>query len=146
MTLLTVDNPERRSIVELDAASRVRRIVEKPPPNQISSRLVNAGISVVEPGILSWLPADQYVDFGDDVFSRILASGLPIIGYPATEILNHIDTSRDIQKPQQQAEYVAPRAKMHYTPRNISQLTQKAFPQVALSGSDEPSAVDQPGA
>ena len=147
MTLFTVDNPEKRGIVELDAASRVRRIVEKPPPTQISSRLVNAGIFVVEPEILSWLTADQHVDLRYDVFSRILASGLPVIGYPATEILNHTDTSNDFQKPQQLAtEHVALRAKMHYTPHNISQLNQKALPQVAFSGSDEPSAVDQPGA
>jgi mannose-1-phosphate guanylyltransferase/phosphomannomutase len=99
MTLHSVENPGNRSIVELNAESRVHRIVERHSPSRVSSHLVNAGIFVSEPEIFSWLPANQHVDFDPSVFSQILASGLPIIGYPVTDSLNHTDILDDSQEP-----------------------------------------------
>ncbi len=100
MALYSVDNPTECGIVELDAQSRVRRFVEKPAPDRVFSRLANAGIFVVEPEVLSWLPADRYLDFGHDVFPGMLASGQAIVGHPITDTLIDIGTPESYRKAQ----------------------------------------------
>ena len=103
MALYAVDNPTACGIAELDAESRIRRFVEKPAPDQVFSRLANSGIFVVEPEVLSWLPADQPLDFGRDVFPGMLAAGQAIIGYPIAEPLIDIGTPENYQKAQRLA-------------------------------------------
>jgi NDP-sugar pyrophosphorylase family protein len=103
MALYSVDNPTECGIVELDAQSRVRRFVEKPEPDQVFSRLANAGIFIVEPEVLSGLAAEEPLDFGHDVFPRLLASGQSIIGYPITDTLIDIGTMENYQKAQRLA-------------------------------------------
>jgi NDP-sugar pyrophosphorylase family protein len=100
MGLYTVDNPTACGIVELDARSRVRRFVEKPAPDQVFSRLANAGILVVEPQVLHWLPAGQYLDFGHNVIPRMLVEGQPVTGYPITDTLIDIGTLENYQRAQ----------------------------------------------
>lgn len=103
MALYSVNNPTECGIVELDAQSRVRRFVEKPAPDQVFSRLANAGIYVIEPEVLSWLPEEQHLDFGHDVFPQMLASGQPIVGYPITDSLIDIGSMENYQKAQRLA-------------------------------------------
>jgi NDP-sugar pyrophosphorylase family protein len=103
IALYSVDNPTECGIVELDAQSRVRRFVEKPAPDQVFSQLANAGVFAVEPEVLSWLPADQRLDFGHDVFPQLLAAGHAILGHPITDTLIDIGTPENYQKAQQLA-------------------------------------------
>jgi NDP-sugar pyrophosphorylase family protein len=103
MALYAVDNPTECGIVELDDHSRVRRFAEKPAPDQVFSRLANAGIYVVEPEVLSWLPADRQLDFGHDVFPQMLASGQTIAGYPIADALIDIGTPENYRKAQKLA-------------------------------------------
>ena len=103
MALYEVDNPTACGIVELDDQSRVRRFVEKPAPDQVFSRLANAGIFVVEPQVLSELPQEQYLDFGRDIFPQMLVKGQTIMGYPITTPLIDIGTPENYQKAQQLA-------------------------------------------
>jgi mannose-1-phosphate guanylyltransferase len=100
IALYTVDNPTECGIVELDDQGRVRRFMEKPAPDQVFSRLANAGIFVTEPEVLSDLPADRFIDFGHAVFPRLLASGHKLIGYPTTSTLIDIGTPQKYQKAQ----------------------------------------------
>lgn len=103
MTLYAVNNPTECGIVELDAQSRVRRFVEKPAPGQVFSQLANAGILVVEPQVVSGLPADRRLDFGHDVLPQMLTLGQPIAGYPITDTLIDIGTPENYQKAQRLA-------------------------------------------
>jgi NDP-sugar pyrophosphorylase family protein len=103
MALYEVDDPGDDDIVELDPRSQVQRLVRDPAPNKVGSRLANAGILVIEPEILSGLPADQHLDFDHDVFPQMLASGQPIIGHPVTDNLIHVSTPDDYQKAEQLA-------------------------------------------
>jgi NDP-sugar pyrophosphorylase family protein len=100
MALYEVENPTACGIVELDEQARVRRFVEKPAPDEIFSRLANAGVFVVEPDVLSWLPAGQTVDFGRDVFPQMLRLGQTIAGYPMQDALIDIGTKESYQKAQ----------------------------------------------
>lgn len=100
MSLYAVDNPTECGIVELDEQSRVRRFVEKPAPDQVFSRLANAGIFVVEPNVLSWVPTGCPIDFGHDVFPQMLTTGQAIVGYPIEDALIDIGTPENYRKAQ----------------------------------------------
>jgi NDP-sugar pyrophosphorylase family protein len=67
-------------IVEVDGQGRVQRFLEKPTSDQVFSRLVNGGLYVLSPDILSELPDKSPCDFGHDVFPALLAAGLPVYG------------------------------------------------------------------
>ncbi len=81
MGLYHVPDPWNRGIVEVDAAQHIVRFVEKPPRDQVFSNLANAGIYILEPEVLDRIPAEQFYDFGHDVFPGLLAEGVRIAGY-----------------------------------------------------------------
>ena len=72
-------------IVGLDAASRINRFLEKPPPEQVFSHWVNAGIYLLEPPVLEAIPGDGPSDFGREVFPRLLSQGAALFGYRLSE-------------------------------------------------------------
>jgi NDP-sugar pyrophosphorylase family protein len=137
MALYAVDNPTECGIVELDARSRVRRFEEKPAHDQVFSRLANAGVLVVEPEVLSWLPADRHLDFGHDVFPNMLATGQSIVGYPITDTLVDIGTMESYQKAQQLvAQRVAARAQTDLSSQIVAPTVQNVFQRFVLAHSD----------
>ncbi|RMF03781.1 MAG: nucleotidyltransferase family protein [Chloroflexi bacterium] len=85
MGLYRVPDPWNRGIVELDSNKSIVRFVEKPPKDLAFSNLANAGIYVLEPEILNWIPANTHYDFGHDVFPNLLAQGVKVAGYVINE-------------------------------------------------------------
>jgi mannose-1-phosphate guanylyltransferase/phosphomannomutase len=81
MGLYRVPDPWNRGITQLNEARMIVRFAEKPPKDQIFSNLANAGIYVLEPEVLDWIPPDQIWDFGSNVFPDLLEKGVPIAGY-----------------------------------------------------------------
>ncbi len=92
VALYEVPNPTACGIVELDGQQRIRRFVEKPPPEEVFSNLANAGIYILEPAVLGFVPPETPFDFGRDLFPAILDVGLPIMGFPIHEPLIDIGT------------------------------------------------------
>jgi mannose-1-phosphate guanylyltransferase len=80
MALTEVENPEGFGIVELDERSRISRFKEKPKSHEIFSNLINAGIYVLEPEVLDFIPEDEKFDFSKNVFPTLLEEGLIIHG------------------------------------------------------------------
>jgi len=76
-----VRNPSRFGVVQLDDARRIRRFVEKPRPGQAPSRLINAGIYMIEPSLLSLIPPNRKVSLERDIFP-ILARKGRLSGFP----------------------------------------------------------------
>ena len=81
LALYQVDDPSRCGLVDTDEQGRVRRFIEKPDPAEIFTDLANGGIYLVEPEILSYIPAGQFYDFGHDLFPKLLTQNIPIYGY-----------------------------------------------------------------
>ncbi len=81
-------------IVGLDADNRITRFLEKPSPEQVFSHWINAGIYVLEPGVLEAIPEGKFYDFGRDLFPALLDRGGPLYGYlmGENELLWLIDT------------------------------------------------------
>jgi NDP-sugar pyrophosphorylase family protein len=104
------EDPIHGGIVGLDAQDRITRFLEKPAPNEVFSRWVNAGIYVLEPGVLDAIPAGRPVDFGRDVFPAMLAAGRALYGYRMSgpERLWWIDRSEDLQRVEREWETIEP--------------------------------------
>ena len=62
----------------VDAAGRVTRFVEKPPRNEIFSDLTNAGVLVMDPPILRYVPAEGFSDISRDLLPALLQAGVPV--------------------------------------------------------------------
>ena len=91
-------------IVDLDASDRILRFFEKPRPEQVFSRWVNAGIYILEPEVMSYIPANDPSDFGRDVFPAMLADGQSLYGYRLSpgERFWWSDTLEDLQRTQRE--------------------------------------------
>lgn len=92
VALYRVPNPTECGLVDMDEAGRIRRFVEKPPPEEVFTDLANAGIYVLEPHVLSYVPQGRFCDFGRDLFPQLLAAGEPLFGYPIRHYLLDIGT------------------------------------------------------
>ncbi|MGB0617315.1 MAG: sugar phosphate nucleotidyltransferase [Candidatus Poseidoniaceae archaeon] len=89
--LVEVEDPSSFGIVGLGATNDadvdgdlrggyVRRFAEKPALKDAFSRLINAGVYIVEPEALAMVPAGVKYDFSRDLFPSMLEAGLPIAG------------------------------------------------------------------
>lgn len=87
MGLYQVPDPWNRGIVELDHSQMIVRFAEKPPRDQVFSNLANAGIYVLEPEVLNYIPPEQEYDFGHDVFPDMLAKDVQVAGYIIEDLL-----------------------------------------------------------
>ena len=91
MTLYRVPNPSECGIVSLDERGKVIRFVEKPAIDDVFSDLAHAGVSVMDPELLQFIPPGRFYDFGRDLFPRLLQSGVPIYGWPLPDKAYLID-------------------------------------------------------
>jgi mannose-1-phosphate guanylyltransferase len=73
--LIPVEDPSAFGVVELDAAGRVVRFVEKPPAGSAPSNLINAGTYVFEPGVLARIPTGRRVSIERETFPLIADDG-----------------------------------------------------------------------
>ncbi|MFC2004490.1 sugar phosphate nucleotidyltransferase [Chloroflexota bacterium] len=83
IALTPVDNPTVYGVVETDGKGMVRRFVEKPSWDQVTTNMINAGIYILEPEVLSHIPASTPFMFEHHVFPVLLKKGDPILSYPS---------------------------------------------------------------
>ena len=79
--LKSVDNPLEFGIVVTDEDGRVERFLEKPSWGQVFSDTINTGIYVLEPEVLTHIPAEGPYDFSKELFPLLLEMGRPIYGH-----------------------------------------------------------------
>jgi mannose-1-phosphate guanylyltransferase len=84
IALYEAADPGRCGIAELAADRRVVRFVENPGPDAAFSNLANAGVYVLEPEILRFIPSGQPFDFGHDLFPVLVSQKLPVYGHKAS--------------------------------------------------------------
>lgn len=82
IALTWVDNPCAFGVVETDNNGRVRRFVEKPGPDQVTTHWINAGIYILEPEVLKHMPGNSHYMFERGLFPLLLELGEPVYGYP----------------------------------------------------------------
>ena len=75
IALTKVDDPSQFGVVPTDAEGRVIAFVEKPPPGEAPTDLVNAGFYVLERSVLDRIPAGRRVNIERETFPAMVASG-----------------------------------------------------------------------
>jgi mannose-1-phosphate guanylyltransferase len=90
LALKHTTTPHSQGMIEIDAASRVRRFVEK-PRDWPGGDLANAGVYLCEPAILDAIPPGVS-DFGRDIIPALLKSGAAVCGHLAQGYLLDIGT------------------------------------------------------
>jgi mannose-1-phosphate guanylyltransferase len=73
--LTPVEDPSAFGVVPTDADGRVLAFVEKPPPGEAPTNLINAGTYVLEPTVLDLIPAGRRVSMERDVFPALVDAG-----------------------------------------------------------------------
>ena len=76
------------SVVNLDGKNRILKFIEKPDKmyiNYSENIYSNAGIYVMEPEILKFIPDNKFSDFGKDIFPKIISAGKKMFGFPLTD-------------------------------------------------------------
>ena len=76
IALTRVEDPSSFGVVPTDEAGRVVAFVEKPPPGEAPTDLVNAGFYVLEPSVLDRVPPGRRVNIEREVFPAMAAAGV----------------------------------------------------------------------
>lgn len=92
IALYKKDEVSQSGIVLLDNESKVLKFIEKPRPEQVVSNLVNTGIYVLEPEILSYIQPGKNIDFGKEVFPEMILNNERVFGIIVKGKLTAIDT------------------------------------------------------
>jgi mannose-1-phosphate guanylyltransferase len=82
ISLTPVEDPTRFGVVETDSQQRVKRFVEKPSRDQITTNLINAGVYILEHDVLERIPYGIKSMFERDTFPQLIEEGKPVYGYP----------------------------------------------------------------
>jgi mannose-1-phosphate guanylyltransferase len=81
IVLTPVKNPSIYGLAETDADGRVVRFIEKPKAEEITCNTINAGIYVLEPSILNFIPEDEKFSFEYQLFPALLEAKQPVFGF-----------------------------------------------------------------
>jgi NDP-sugar pyrophosphorylase family protein len=81
IVLTPVANPTAYGVVETSKEGRVERFLEKPKPEEVTSDTINAGIYILEPRVLDYIPEGEPFMFEYGVFPQLLERGEPFFGY-----------------------------------------------------------------
>ncbi len=94
IALTPVDDPTQFGLVEMESNKRIRRFLEKPRAEDITTNLINAGTYIIEPDVFRYVPPDQFYMFERGLFPVLMQTGDPMFGYPSRAYWS------DIGKPQ----------------------------------------------
>ncbi len=94
IALTPVEDPTAYGLVETDDQGRIKRFLEKPSWDQVTTNMINAGIYILEPDVLENIPPQTFCMFEHNLFPMLLDLGQPLYGFA-----NH-DYWIDIGSPQ----------------------------------------------
>jgi mannose-1-phosphate guanylyltransferase len=86
LALTPVEDPTIYGLVETDSTGRVKCFIEKPGRDKVPlvkpvGNMINAGIYILEPDILSYIAANTFSMFERDVFPPLVEKGQAVYGY-----------------------------------------------------------------
>lgn len=76
--LTPVDDPSAFGVVPTESDGRVTGFIEKPPPGEAPTNLINAGVYVFEPSILERIPAGAVWSAERQLFPDLVTDGAPV--------------------------------------------------------------------
>jgi NDP-sugar pyrophosphorylase family protein len=81
LVLTPVENPSAYGLVETGPDGSVHRFIEKPGPDEITCNTINAGIYVLEPSVLNYMPKGEPYSFERGLFPTLLEHKERVVSY-----------------------------------------------------------------
>ena len=81
IVLTPVENPSAYGLVETNAEGWIQRFIEKPGPDEITCNTINAGIYVLEPSVLKYMPKGEAYSFERGLFPALLEHKEPVLSF-----------------------------------------------------------------
>jgi mannose-1-phosphate guanylyltransferase len=81
IVLTPVENPSAYGLVETNADGWIQRFIEKPGPDEITCNTINAGIYVLEPSVLKYMPKGEPYSFERGLFPTLLEHKEPVLSF-----------------------------------------------------------------
>jgi mannose-1-phosphate guanylyltransferase len=75
VALTPVEDPSAFGVVPTDEEGRVVAFIEKPPPGEAPTNLINAGTYVLEPSVLARIPDGRRVSIERETFPALVGDG-----------------------------------------------------------------------
>jgi len=89
--LTRVGQVQDYGLVKMDENKRITRFLEK-PEKTLSSSIVNAGIYLLEPEVLDYIPEGKRTSLEREIFPYLLEKNLPLFGYLTSDYFIDIGT------------------------------------------------------
>lgn len=100
IALYRVEDPRRYGTVKVSNGNKITQFIEKAPLGQTPSNLINAGIYILNPEILDYIPADRPISIEHEVFPKLAEEG-KLFGQEFKEIWIDIGKPLDYLKANQ---------------------------------------------
>jgi mannose-1-phosphate guanylyltransferase len=81
IVLTPVDNPSAYGLVETDADGNIKRFLEKPKPEEITTHNINAGIYILEPDTFDRIPSNVAWSIERSYFPSLVERNETFVGY-----------------------------------------------------------------
>jgi len=81
IVLTPVDNPSAYGLVETNPEGWIQRFIEKPGPDEITCNTINAGIYILEPSVLKYMPKGEPYSFERGLFPTLLEHKEPVMSF-----------------------------------------------------------------
>jgi mannose-1-phosphate guanylyltransferase len=75
LSLCEVEEPSRYGVAEMTKNGQIKRFTEKPPKGTEKSKLINAGVYVLNPEILQLIPEGRAVSMEREIFPKLTSQG-----------------------------------------------------------------------
>jgi len=98
IALQKVSDVSRFGVAVLDDDSLITGFQEKPNADEAISDLASTGIYVLEPEIFKYMPLEGELGFGRQLFPRLVAMGLPVLGVQIYGYWSDIGTLADYKR------------------------------------------------
>ncbi|WP_078379706.1 nucleotidyltransferase family protein [Sutcliffiella halmapala] len=95
-----VKNPTKFGIIQTNDDGQIQRFLEKPQKEQEFSRVVNTGIYIVDPLVLSFMEKDKPYDFSKEIFPKLIENNMGLYGYKSKGYWKDIGSHEDYRQAQ----------------------------------------------
>jgi len=98
IALTEVEDPTQYGVAAINEKGRIQRFQEKPKSEEAFSKLVNAGIYVLEKRVVEFIPEGEVFDFSKHLFPKLLSKKIPLYGMQIKGVWMDIGRPADLMR------------------------------------------------
>ena len=122
IVLTPVENPSAYGLVETTHDGWIQRFIEKPGPDEVTCNTINAGIYVLEPSVLGYIPKAESYSFERGLFPTLLERKEAVLSFILDQYWIDIGTPQKYLEVHQDIlsqKFVSPRVSARGFERNL---------------------------